>query len=337
MKQKTVSKKILIFAPAVIIIMIVCSICINHFTAAKIPHRFATAEEGRKLMLGNTDYYDSYTQPDIEFRMRKSGATLDELLEASKQSVQEFNFIEKNYLDGRIAKMYRKLKKNGYVLPPADEIVLIKTDMALEGGATGYTHGTEIYLSGTTVSVNAYLGFLPGFGNFLDEVLWHELFHCLTRNNPDFRAQMYSLIHFTVADEDFVLPPGVQEKLLHNPDVGHHDSYASFTIGGEEKECFVAWIAEKPYSEAKTSMFNGASTVLIPIDGTDIYYQREQASNYDEVFGTNTAYVIDPEECMADNFAYAMLYGIKGQNGQGYPNPEIIEGIIDYVSQEKGE
>ena len=44
-------------------------------------------------------------------------------------------------------------------------------------------------------------------------------------------------------------------------------------------------------------------------------------------------YVIDPEECMADNFKFAMYYGIDGESGQGYPNPEIIQGIIDILSQ----
>lgn len=72
---------------------------------------------------------------------------------------------------------------------------------------------------------------------------------------------------------------------------------------------------------------------LVPIDGTDTYYLSEQASNFDEVFGTNTQYVIDPEECMADNFAHAMLYGTEGKNGQGYPDPEIIQGIIDILSR----
>ena len=333
MKRKTVIKRIVIAVPALLVIWMLCSICINRITAARIPHHFASAEEGRTLMLANTGYYGSYTQPDIEYRMQKSGASMEELLEASAQSVQEFSFIERCFLDGRIARMYRTLKKNGYVLPPVDEITFIKTDMALESGATGYTHGTEIYLNGTVVSLNAYMGFLPGFGQFLDEVLWHELFHCLTRCNPDFRSQMYALIHFTVADQDFALPPSVKEKLLHNPDVEHHDAYAEFTVGGQKQECFPAWIAEKPYSEAETGMFDGASVVLIPIDGTDTYYQQEQASDFYEVFGRNTDYVIDPEECMADNFSYAMLYGMKGRD---YMNPEIIEGIIDYVSQEKG-
>ena len=34
---------------------------------------------------------------------------------------------------------------------------------------------------------------------------------------------------------------------------------------------------------------------------------------------------------MADNFADAMQYGIEGREGQGYPNPEIIQGVIDLL------
>ena len=71
----------------------------------------------------------------------------------------------------------------------------------------------------------------------------------------------------------------------------------------------------------------------MPIDGSDIYYTPEQAENFDEVFGTNTDYVIDPEECMADNFSYALTYGMSGPDGKGYPNPEIIEGILEILSK----
>ena len=34
---------------------------------------------------------------------------------------------------------------------------------------------------------------------------------------------------------------------------------------------------------------------------------------------------------MADNFEYAMFYGMDSIDGQGYPNPEIIQGVIDIV------
>lgn len=64
-----------------------------------------------------------------------------------------------------------------------------------------------------------------------------------------------------------------------------------------------------------------------------MYYTKEQASNFDEVFGKNTGYVIDPEECMADNFSFAVRFGMEGPRGDGYANPEIIEGIIKILSK----
>lgn len=144
---------------------------------------------------------------------------------------------------------------------------------------------------------------------------------------------MYSLIHFTVTDTEYELPPCVLERYISNPDVEHHNSYATFLIDGELIDCYTACITTKSYAEAQSGFMSNDATALVPVDGTDIYYTREQASNFDEVFGTNTGYVTDPEECMADNFAYAMLYGMKGKDGKGYPNPEIIQGIIDYLRQ----
>ena len=69
----------------------------------------------------------------------------------------------------------------------------------------------------------------------------------------------------------------------------------------------------------------------MPVDGSSTYYTPEQAENFDEIFGTNTDYVLDPEECMADNFGYTLAYGMDGPKGDGYPNPEIIEGIMDFL------
>ena len=223
-----------------------------------------------------------------------------------------------------------KLRKNGYALPQTGEIIYIKTDMSTEMGNSGYTHKNQIYLN----SFNIMFSVIPGGASqYFDKLLWHELFHCLTRNNPEFRSQMYSLIDFTVTGSDFELPPCVRERTLSNPDVEHHDSYATFIIDGEETDCFTVWITTMDYSEARSVSDPWKTTALVPVDGSDIYYTSEQASNFDDVFGTNTGYVTDPEECMADNFSYAMLYGMDGKDGQGYPNPEIIQGIIDIVSR----
>ena len=203
--------------------------------------------------------------------------------------------------------------------------------MSVEMGNSGYTHGKQIYLCSAVVTSYSIMSVIPGFSKYFDELLWHEYFHCLTRSDPEFRAKMYSLIHFTVADADFELPPSVRKRYLSNPDVEHHDSYASFLIDGQEVDCFAAWNTTMDYAQVQPED-DYTIVALVPIDGSDTYYTMEQASNFDEVFGTNTRYVIDPEECMADNFAYAMFYGTKGRDGNGYPNPEIIQGVIDSVT-----
>lgn len=330
-KQKGSVKKVLLMALIVILIAFLFNLIITEIQARKISHRFASAKEGAEIMLANNEYYNNYTQNDIDFRMQKNGATLDELLEESKKSVQNFNVFEKLYIDRCFAKMQRTIKRNGYVFPKVDEIVLIKADMTLESGNSGYTHGTEIYLDGTIVSLYTFLHAISG--DYFETLLWHEMFHCLTRCNADFRAQMYSLIGFTVVDSEYEFPPCVKDSYLSNPDVEHHNSYATFSIDGQDVDCFTVWTTTMDYAEAQSGFSKCSAVVLVPIDGTDIYYTPEQASNFYEVFGRNTDYVNDPEECMADNFKYAMLYGLKGEKGQGYPNPKIIQGVIDYLRQ----
>ena len=320
--RKKQGKKILLIVAAVLLLLLICDIAVTEIGAHKIPHRFASAQEGRELLLANTGYYAGMQQKDLDFRMGHSGATLEELLDASAADIKGFSLPEKLIMDHHIAKMARTLRRNGYSLPLTEEIVYIKTDMTTEGiSASGYTHGHEIYLN----SVNVLFSVVPGAGEYFDELLWHELFHCLTRNDPEFRSDAYALIGFTVAESDFELPPCARELYFSNPDVEHHDAHASFVIDGRETDCFLAWIFTEDSSSYETT------PALIPTDGTDTYYLPDRASNFDDVFGRNTDYVNDPEECLADNFACAMLYGPEGRNAQGYPDPEIILGLIDLM------
>lgn len=325
-KKKGIVKKVFLIIAAILLVWLLTDIIVTEVYAGKIPHHYASAKEGRELMLSNTEYYENVTQIDIDNRLGKSGGTLDELLEASTAEVKSFNIFEKYIIDRRIANMAKTIARNDYELPYLEEIVFIKTDMTVEGmAASGYTHGTQIYLNSTNIMISV----IPEAGNYFEQLLWHELFHCLTRNNPEFRSEMYSIIHFTVTGTEYELPPCIKDLYRSNPDVEHHNSYATFNINGQDIDCFVVWI----YMQQEDGSYTDDTPVLVPIDGTDTYYLPEQASNFNEVFGGNTDYTIDPEECLADNFKYAMYYGIDGWNGQGYPNPEIIQDIIDVMKK----
>ena len=319
------------------LVMLLCSVCVPALgetaeateTAPVIPYRFASAEEGRELMLANTEYFDSITPNKIGFVMHDNNVTHDEYTAFAAQQVQDWTDAEKELIDRCMAIVEASFTDNGWRLPPLETVVFIRTTMQEEGGAFGYTHGTQIYLSGELAQ---YATLAPEQVDVpIATVLAHELFHCLTRCNPDFRRDMYSIIHFTVEDEDYELPASVKEYYIANPDVEHHNSHATFMIDGKEMECYTAFVTTKHCENEEESFMNFGVTALVPVDGTDTWYTVEQASNFDEVFGTNTGYVIDPEECLADNFSYAVIYGEKGPEGNGYPNPEIIEAISQYL------
>ena len=81
MKRKTgKGKKVFLFLFILILIFGLFDICRTEINAKKIPHSFASVNNAREILLSNTEYYEKYSQNDIDFRMKKSGATKDEFM-----------------------------------------------------------------------------------------------------------------------------------------------------------------------------------------------------------------------------------------------------------------
>ncbi len=72
--------------------------------------------------------------------------------------------------------------------------------------------------------------------------------------------------------------------------------------------------------------------VLVPIDATDTNYDINTVPDFWEKVGRNTEYVFAPEECLADNFSYAITYGLDGKE---YKTPELIRKIITTLQMMK--
>ena len=323
---------------AVVVALILCA-CASTTTKStpahhEIAHRYASASEGKDLLLANDKYHAGFSQNDIDFRMQRTGATMEEYMAFAGEQARDFTDEEKALIDSYLQAMTASLDEHGYTLPPLDEVTFVKTTMAEEGGAGGYTHGTTVFVSEVALDVLTSIGNASPGQDSMMLFLWHEIFHCLTRCNPEFRADMYKLVHFTVHDADYVLPPSVMEYHISNPDVEHHDSSATFRIDGKDVECFTDWVTTRHFQKQGDTFFTCGATALVPVDGTDTYYTPDQTANFDEIFGLNTEYVADPEECMADNFSFALTYGTAGQDGNGYKSPEIIEGILAHLTHE---
>ena len=105
-----------------------------------LSHRFASESEAASLLLANQEYYDGFSQNDIDYRMQKKDASMEEFLAFAGEQALAFSDEETALIDGFVASMEKTLQDNRYTLPALDEIVFIKTTGLEEGHASAYTH-----------------------------------------------------------------------------------------------------------------------------------------------------------------------------------------------------
>ena len=177
------------------VLILVCSMLVMTAAMAEnviFTYRFADAEEAATLLLSNRTYYENLNQMDLDFRMQKKGATLEELEAFVPTQMLDFTDEEKQAIDEGMNLIENVCRNQGYVLPKTDGIVFVKTTMHEESDAGAYTHGTQIYLGERLM--NFGISAVPEEKEAFQVILAHELFHCLTRNHPDFRKDMYEIL-----------------------------------------------------------------------------------------------------------------------------------------------
>ena len=309
--------------------ILICLLLVNapaYAGSAMFDYCFADADQAAELLRSNRDYFDRLNQNDLDYRMQRTGATLEEMIAFAAAQTLDFTVGEKDAIDATMDAIELVCREQRYVLPSTEGIVFAKTTMREECGANAYTHGTQIYL-GQNLLKRAVSG-NPEDAQYFREVVAHEVFHCMTRMNPDFRAAMYAILGFTVVDEDFDFSPELRDEIISNPDVEHHNAFATFTIDGVKRDCAVVITAEKSFAEPGDNFMDHKVIGLVPVDDLGTMYSSDDASDFWDVFGRNTSYVIDPEETMADNFRFTIM---RGLDDAMYESPGIIRAIDAYL------
>lgn len=319
-------KMIIICVLAFSLLLASCTVNVNINTKqTHFSFEFADIQKGKQLLMSNTEYHNNFTKADLEYRMQKKGATKEEYIEFAETNVLEFTEEEKAAITECMQQIESIIVEQGYSLPDISTINFVKTTMAEEGNVAAYTHNTDIYIG--EAFLNEYLNAPESDKVYYTATMLHELFHCITRNDSDFRKNMYEVIGFTIAEKNFEILPQIRERMISNPDVGNHDSFAMFTINGEKKDCFVVLLTTKDFEKQGESFMTNSAAHLIPIDSPDTVHTIDEVENFWDVFGENTGYVIDPEECLADNFSYAFLINEEQFKNIDWPDVEIIEKI----------
>lgn len=280
----------------------------------------------------NEPLHTQVTQLFMDITQQQKGVSHDEWIKIGQNSIQSPSKEKQAFLDSIAVVQTATLQSLNIALPVDPETRYIDMVMDAFGGATAFTSATRVYANLDRVMELERQN--PGLAA---EIMWHEMWHVISRNNPSLRQQMYALIGFHVLPTEIDIPAEVKAHILCNPDVERHDSYATFTIQGKATDCMLMlYTTASEYIDGTSfrDYVKGADgywllaldrTTHKPYRGEDgqwVVYNCTEASDFDEVMsGGNTSYCDDPEECMADNFAYAIL------SKTSLPNQKLLDDI----------
>jgi len=284
---------------------------------------FASQSEGRQILTTKDEFIQRLSPFDRSARMKTDKAVSeDELLAFIGRNVEEWTKDETQTVQAAIGTLQPLLRALRLSLPPT--VQLIKTTGAEEGNAA-YTRAIAIVLPKSELSKNQ---------KDLQKLICHELFHILSRQNPELREKLYGIIGFAKCHE-IELPPELERRKITNPDAPRNDHFIRLTIDGHESLAVPILLSRiETYDVKRGGEFfaylqfqflvvekDGRSGNLKPVteDSSPKLVGMERVSGFMEQVGKNTDYIIHPEEILADNFALLVL------NAPNVASPEILQ------------
>ncbi len=307
----------------------------NPILTDEISYNILPTENAKQFFL-QEKMHEQITPFFIDIAMQHADYSYDEWLDLALSSFREPNQKNQDFLDSIAKSQHNSLAALGIKLPIAKQTNVIDMKMKIFGGTLAYTAGTRIY-----VDMDLLLREEKVEKGMAEMVMWHEMWHVISRNNPDLRRKMYALIGFNVLADEIEIPAEVKKHILCNPDVERHDSYATFTINGKATDCMLMLYSNEDRYKEGMNFGNLLDTTngywLLALDsqthkpyrdeaGKWVVYNSSEASDFDKVMsGGNTSYCDDPEECMADNFSYAIM------NITSLPNQKLLQDIRDLL------
>ena len=314
-----------------LVMLLVCSGCFDFASGASLNSvrlDFMSTERAAEFLVEPDDFIIRLSPFDMSSRMKTDGVVRkEEFLKFIGGSAVAWTSQESDAVSGIFAELGVTTDSLNMNFP--ERINLIMTSGVEEGNAA-YTRGNAIILQRDKLS---------DYGE-LKRTIAHEVFHLYTRHNPDMKNTLYNLIGFHKIDE-IEFPNSLLAKKLTNPDAPINDYAIQVTYQNAS-----AWVVPILYSyseeylpEKGGEFFEYLQFKFVVVGkgaeaGTDRYDRAHPVivdvsnlSGFFEQIGTNTNYIIHPEEILADNFAM-LAWGVNQAK-----SPEILQRIRRALSE----
>jgi hypothetical protein len=291
---------------------------------------FATVAEGAAVLGAEDDFTRTMSPFDRQARLRAGGAvSAAEHRAFAARNVLAWDDSEGAAVAAALDGVGAKMDEVGVRFPA--RVLLVKTSGDEEGGAA-YTRGAAVMLP---VKV------LASPPATLRRLICHELFHVLSRDQPDLRDALYAAIGFRPCG-DVRFPADLEDRRITNPDAPSTAHFIHVEVEGARRAVVPVLYSRQPGVDAAAAapLFATMEFRLMAVrlegdpihgvpdltaDGKALLLSPDRVGLFFEQVGRNTGYIIHPEEILADNFVLLVL-------GGGDPkNPEIVTRVGEII------
>lgn len=288
----------------------VCSLLAAVSLACAAPVRaatsfqFATVDGGRAVVVARDEYVQRLSALERALKAKSEDPVSEAaFLQTLADAVRPWSDADRAAAQDALAMIRAPLAELGLPLP--NTVIFVKTSGAGEGNLP-HTRSNAMMLTEHVLNQPPILA----------RLLAHELFHIASRQNKAWRDAMYATIGF-VPIEEVALPAQLAARRITNPDAPRID--VAIKVLTDDGPVWVAPLLQSTadrYDAARDGEFFAYLTLAwLEVARGERTPQRAELEHpprmhgtadlrgFNEQIGRNTAYVIHPEEILADNFA----------------------------------
>ncbi len=280
--------------------------------------QFADVKAGQAVMTAADDYLQRLSPFDLSARLETDQVvSVEQLKRHLAAQVLPWPEEQISKLRPILTSVAEKLA--AWKLNFPETVLLVRTTGNGEAHAA-YTRGNAVVLP------EAILAWPEK--QFTD-LLIHELFHILSRQNPELRDQLYQIVGFERIGE-LALPAELARRKITNPDAPVIEHAIRLLIDREQVPVVPVLLSRSETYDVQRggTFFQYLQFHLLEVDHTDAgwrvalsngepkLHSAQSVPSYLETIGRNTAYIIHPEEVLADNFVLL----VQGRNDVASPH-----------------
>jgi hypothetical protein len=283
--------------------------------------RFASIEEGRRILGTRDDFVASLSAFDRSARLRTGrDVNTEKYLKFVSAQVLAWEDAEIQKLRSIFESIGKKLSRFRMRFP--ERVSLVKTTGKEEGDAA-HCRGNAIVLPRNEVASPSAK---------LEQLLIHELFHIFSRNDAARRKSLYAVVGFKPCSE-ITLPKKLRRRKITNPDAPKIDVFIEVTHRGKKIEVVPVLLSSHTRYDVKRggNFFDYLTFQLLQVEkrgeewvvkkarGRPVLLTVPDVQGFTEQIGRNSDYIIHPEEVLADNFV------LLANRRSNVPTPRILE------------